>query len=68
MNVSMACGCLGYPCIHTQLGGMGQMSQSLYNEMLRQSAGLQNMHSIQPAVTPKETEKKRNKKLLLLRK
>ncbi len=65
----MNCGCIAYPCIHMQAGGMGslQSNQSLYYEMLRQS-GMQNMHSIQQAVNPKETEKKRNKKLLLLRK
>ena len=65
----MSCGCIAYPCMHYPQGGLGQLqsNQSLYYEMLRQS-GMQNMHSIQPAVYLKETEKKHNKKLLLLRK
>ena len=65
--MSMSCGCITYPCMHTQMGGLGQLqsNQSLYYEMLRQSMGMQ---SIQQPTNQKENENKRNKKLLLLRK
>ncbi len=64
--MTMSCGCIAYPCLHSQLGGQGQMQQHLYNEMMRKYGQMQNMHSIQQAVNP--NEKKVNKKLLLLRK
>ncbi len=66
MSMRMSCGCISYPCMHTQGVGLGQAQQSLYNEMIRQSVGLQNMHSI--PVTSNPNENKINKKLLLLRK
>lgn len=64
----MICGCGIYPCIHSGLSLAGQLeSNIIYNEMIRQQRFM-NMNSIPTASNPKETEKKPNKKLLLLRK